>query len=88
MPAGHFLSPTYAGAIRGFRFAFAILHDYEYWLRLATHGAKFLYLPEKLAGSRNHGATKTQRFRRQAHVEINDVLKRVLGVVPEKAQKA
>ena len=57
--------------------------DYEYWLRLATRGAQFLYLPEKLAAARNHGAAKTQRFRRQAHVEINDVLKRVFGVVPD-----
>jgi glycosyltransferase involved in cell wall biosynthesis len=57
--------------------------DYEYWLRLALRGARFAHIPIKLAGSRLHGDAKTFRSQKQAHVEINDMLKRHLGRVPD-----
>ena len=56
--------------------------DYEYWLRLGRNGARFAHIPEKLAGSRLHGATKTVGERLAVHAEINDMLKRTLGRVP------
>lgn len=50
--------------------------DYEFWIRLATRGARFLHLPEVLAESREHTQTKTQRqrkkiFREIRHMELN-----------------
>jgi glycosyltransferase involved in cell wall biosynthesis len=57
--------------------------DYEYWLRLGLRGAHFAHIPVKLAGSRLHGEAKTFRSAKQAHVEINDMLKRHLGRVPD-----
>jgi len=57
--------------------------DYEYWLRLARAGARFSYLPSKLAGSRLHQDTKTLRARAAVHREINDMLRRMLGAVPD-----
>ena len=58
--------------------------DYEYWLRLARAGVRFAYLPEKLAGSRLHPATKTLGETVAVHAEINDMLKRTLGHVPRR----
>lgn len=58
--------------------------DYEYWLRLGRGGARFAHLPEKLAGSRLHPATKTLGERVAVHAEINDMLKRTLGRVPRR----
>ena len=58
--------------------------DYEYWLRLGRAGARFAYLPEKLAGSRLHPHTKTVGERLAVHAEINDMLKRTLGRVPRR----
>lgn len=56
--------------------------DYEYWLRLGRAGARFAYLPEKLACSRFYAETKTLGARVAVHAEINDVVKRYIGNVP------
>jgi GT2 family glycosyltransferase len=53
--------------------------DYEFWLRLAVGGAKFLYLPEFLAVSREHPATKSQRNRGQIFAEIRRMQLKHLG---------
>ncbi len=58
--------------------------DYEYWVRLALAGARFLYEPKLLAGSRFYAETKTLGARVQVHAEINDMLKRRLGRSPTK----
>jgi glycosyltransferase involved in cell wall biosynthesis len=58
--------------------------DYEYWLRLGMRGARFLYLDEKLAGSRLYGENKTLGARVAVHVEINDVMRRTFGRVPDR----
>lgn len=57
--------------------------DYEYWLRLALRGVRFRHIPVRLAASRVHPETKTCRFVREAHAEINDMLKSHVGVIPD-----
>jgi GT2 family glycosyltransferase len=57
--------------------------DYEYWLRLAAGGARFAYLPQVLARSRLHPATKTLSARLPYHHELNSMLRARLGRVPE-----
>lgn len=57
--------------------------DYEYWLRLGRSGARFAYLEEKLAGSRLYADNKTMSAKVRVHKEINDMLKRFLGRVPD-----
>ena len=44
--------------------------DYEFWLRLMKGGARFHYLPDLLAGSREHPATKSARARGKIFAEI------------------
>ncbi len=53
--------------------------DYEFWLRLAVGGAKFHFLPELLASSREHEATKTSRNRQQIFSEIRRMQFKHLG---------
>lgn len=57
--------------------------DYEYWLRLGAV-TPFVRLRKKLAGSRMHEANKTLGSRLAVHREINDMLGRKMGHVPER----
>ena len=57
--------------------------DYEYWLRLGIIGLNFRYIPVRLAASRVHSATKTVRSPHAVHIEINDMLKRHIGRIPD-----
>lgn len=56
--------------------------DYEYWLRLALHGAKFAYLPTILAGARVYAETKTSSGYVKANAEAVSMLAKHLGYVP------
>ena len=57
--------------------------DYEYWLRLASGGARFAYLPLTLASARVHGQTKTSTGGIRIHEELNHVLKRYVDRIPD-----
>ncbi len=58
--------------------------DYEYWLRLGTGGAIFFHLGEYLAGSRLYKETKTLGQRVPVHFEINTMMRKTLGRVPDR----
>ncbi|MDX9943595.1 MAG: glycosyltransferase family 2 protein [Azonexus sp.] len=58
--------------------------DYAYWLRLAKAGVRFAYLEIKLAGSRLYADNKTLGARVKVHAEINKMLSRILGRVPDR----
>jgi glycosyltransferase involved in cell wall biosynthesis len=58
--------------------------DYEYWLRLGRAKTKFLYIEEKLAGSRLYADNKTLGSRIKVHREINHVFRRLFGIVPDR----
>jgi glycosyltransferase involved in cell wall biosynthesis len=57
--------------------------DYEYWLRVGAH-LRPARLRQRLAGSRLHPAAKTLHARVAVHAEINSMLRRRLGFVPER----
>jgi glycosyltransferase involved in cell wall biosynthesis len=58
--------------------------DYEYWIRLGKSGAAFHWLRQVLAGSRLHRETKTLSARVGVHREINSMLSRHVGRVPDR----
>lgn len=58
--------------------------DYEFWLRLGKAGVQFEYIEVKLAGSRLYPQNKTLGSRVKVHAEINDVLKKLFGKVPDR----
>ena len=58
--------------------------DYEYWIRLGKSGAAFHWLRQVLAGSRLHPETKTMSARVGVHREINSMLSRHTGRVPDR----
>ena len=58
--------------------------DYEYWLRIAKAGARFAHLPRTLAATRLHPGAFTVASRLAAHHEVNEIMLRHLGRVPER----
>ncbi len=58
--------------------------DYELWLRWSKAGAKFRYLPKKLAATRLHAEAKTVAKRLACHEDINNILRDRLGTVPQR----
>ena len=58
--------------------------DYDLWLRMAQAGCRFAHLRERLAGSRLHQDTKTLGSRLKVHAELNTMLRRTLGKVPDR----
>jgi glycosyltransferase involved in cell wall biosynthesis len=58
--------------------------DYEYWLRLGRDGARFAYIKERLAGSRMYAENKTMGSKVKVCAEINGVIKKYFGKVPDK----
>lgn len=57
--------------------------DYEFWLRLGLGGVHFAYLTSYLAGSRMYPENKTLARKMAVHIENNNMLKRILGYVPD-----
>jgi len=58
--------------------------DYEYWIRLSLGGVKPFWLRKTLAGSRLYPTTKTVGSRLAVHREINSMLRRQVGAVPDR----
>jgi glycosyltransferase involved in cell wall biosynthesis len=56
--------------------------DYEFWIRLAKQGAKFLFVPELFAATRLHDQSKTCALRKKCHQDTNDILVEHLGYLP------
>ncbi|MGF1578283.1 MAG: glycosyltransferase family 2 protein [Gemmataceae bacterium] len=55
--------------------------DYEYWLRIANAGGKFLYVDDVLASARLHSAAKTTAQSIPMHLESIEVCYQQLGSV-------
>jgi len=58
--------------------------DYEYWLRLGMKGAKFVHFARVLAGSRLYAQNKTLGSKVKVHAEINSMMLKLMGEVPDK----
>ncbi len=58
--------------------------DYEYWLRLAAAGRKFVHVDARLAASRMYPTNKTLGSRVAVHEEILAMLRRRRGRVPDR----
>jgi GT2 family glycosyltransferase len=56
--------------------------DYEFWIRLARKGARFLFVPEFFAATRLHDQAKTCASRLKCHKDTNDILVEHLGYLP------
>jgi glycosyltransferase involved in cell wall biosynthesis len=56
--------------------------DYEFWIRLARKGARFLFVPEHFAATRLHEGAKTVASRLQCHLDVNKIMVEHLGYVP------
>jgi GT2 family glycosyltransferase len=56
--------------------------DYEFWIRLARRGARFLFVPEFFAATRLHDQAKTCASRLKCHKDTNDILVEHLGYLP------
>jgi glycosyltransferase involved in cell wall biosynthesis len=57
--------------------------DYEYWLRLGIRGRRFRHIPVRLAAARIHRDTKTFSSPREAHAEINEMLRMHIATIPD-----
>jgi len=57
--------------------------DYEYWLRLAEHGARFAYIRQTLGATRLHPVSKTLGLRMKVIHETLAMLHEQLGYVPD-----
>lgn len=79
-PASMFTSLLYR-RLDGFDESRSYAMDYDFWLRAAVRGFRFLYLEEKLAVSRLHSSTKTISHRLEIHREIFDIQKKIVGYV-------
>ena len=57
--------------------------DYEFWLRLAAHGARFDHMQQTLAATRLHPVSKTLGSRIKVIHETMDMLHQRLGYLPD-----
>lgn len=58
--------------------------DYELWLRLGKQGVRFGYLPHLLSATRLHDEAFTIRSRLKCHHDVNRIMIRHFGRVPDK----
>jgi len=58
--------------------------DYEFWIRLGKHGARFEYVPKLLAATRLHAEAQTVGSRIACHHANNRFLRAHLGQVPDR----
>lgn len=70
-----------AGAIDD---SLAYCMDYELWLRFGQAGIRFAHVPELFAGSRLYETNKTLGARMKVHAEINTMMKKRFGKVPDR----
>jgi len=68
-------------AIRGLDLSLGMCFDYDLWWRLSNLGP-IGYLDDRVAASRDHGQTKTRRYRQQYFKEATRIVRRETGRVP------